>query len=1027
MRHLRRSTCPVLCLFGFLCLVTAQAFFAGPFRTEPAKWMPVFFQQLTPVKSGILFLITGCGLLFACSTHIRKLQIPDPVFSRRVTLFLLTLILVLSVPIKLYDLPRTPLGAYNDEIVKGMQVLKILEGAPFQPFFISNKEFLFFYLLTPFIRFFGPSIGALRILPFLCGIITVLFSWLLFEKLWGRAAAFSGAGFLAVGLWPGQSSHICERLNAVPMFTAATLYFILIAIHTRRIWAWFATGVVMAGGMWTFPSFRMIPAGIFLFLTWTCIAKHLSLKRDTVRMVLFLSVFACLVSAPLKWDPDDTLSTFFSRQEHDFKIARNSEQMLLFGRHLVASVNIDAREDMSFTPQSRPLLWWPLGALFLVGLITVILRMPHLSSVFVLLWLVSALVPAIVSEPFARRLTAFQPAVFGLTGLGTWVMCHAILPFMKHLKTYALIPAGLLILVTGCINFHHFKHVIAPAWSIADEDYWMVQTAIKSQDQFDVFLDQIEEEAELPYRFLTYPRTQNLNHFQPFPPAFSIPFRFEPEKDLLYLFRNIPENTKMITLLTALYPDGVLSLHQTQRYRRGFFSFTLTRESLDASRGIQVLIMPTGSDAVCDNADIHTFTLKTFSFDMNQLNRQHVPLEEPLDWTLSSIFLADRIGRHDFLFKGPDGSELHIDTVIQEPAGKSDAGSIYHVFLTAEPHLVSITFKTFALGQPAVELNMRNMESPSDLDSPPEWTNIPTRSLLRPPAPDELHDPIPVRKADFQYSHSEAKQQYYSVTSQLYDIARIEALPDGRYIANCWHGRCMVILDRQANIIEEWNANILNDPYWQRRFDFDVGLDGTIYLTGDSRNILIAASPGGQLLRTLRVPSDCRAIHIDSSDSALVLYPGGLIRIALADGSVLDRIDPEKTGIDRAMALTTDDSGHIYLADAAFNAVNVFTAEGQYQRSFRVPGPLTDSFGLRFDSSGHLYIPHFENNYTACFSPEGILLTGESEYVCDPLDSRRAPIPRYVFFPDFETLWITNADTIHIMERVGKTPLPFSE
>jgi hypothetical protein len=1018
MRHLSKSTCPVLCLFGLLCLVTAQSLFAGSFRTNPATWMPGFLQQMAPVKAGILFLISGSTCLFMCAQHIRKIRIPDPVFSRSVTLFLLAFILVLSVPIKLYELPRTPLGAYNDEIVKGMQVLKILEGEPFQPFFVSNKEFLFFYLLTPFIRFFGPTIGALRILPFLCGIITVFVSWLLFERLWGRAAAFAGSGFLAVGLWPGQSSHICERLNAVPMFTAATLYFILMAVQTRRVWAWLASGVVMAGGMWTFPSFRMIPAGIFLFLIWSFFTKDLSIRRDAIRIVIFLSIFAVFVSAPLQWDLDETLSTFLSRKEHDFKIASNSEQILIFSRQLLASVTVDAREDMSFTPQSHPLLWWPLGALFLAGLITVILQMPLSSSVFILLWLMSALVPAIVSEPFARRLTAVQPAVFGLTGFGAWVMCHAVLPVIKHFKAFALIPVGSLIIVTGIINFHYFTHVIAPEWSVAAEDYWMVQTAIEFQDRYDVFLDQLEEEAELPYRFLTYPRTQNLRHFQAFPPAFSIPFRFDSEKDLIYLFRNIPENTKMIPLLTALYPDGVLSLHQTDRYRRGFFSFTLARESLETSRGIEISIAPPDPDAVFTDISNRTFSHDTFAVDIQSLIQQDVPLDEPLDWILSGMFLANRLGRHDFLLHGPDNSMFFVDNVFYEPAGISDEGSFYHVFLTDEPHLITLTFSTDAPDQPRVELTMRNMETPSALDTQPVWEIIPSRFLLRPPAPVELTDPIPVQKADFQYAHSEAKQQYHPVTSQLYDIARIEALPDGRFIANCWYLKCMVILDRHATIIEEWNANIGNDPYWQRRFDFDVDSDGTVYLTGDSRNILLAASPDGQLLRTIRVPSDCRVIHIDSSDSALILCRDGLFRIALSDGTVLNRIDLEKTNLDRAMALTTDESGHIYLADPSSNVVRVFTPGGRYQRCFRIPGPLTDSFGIRFDSSGHLYVPHVKKHFTACFSPDGILQTGSAKYMCDPLDSRRVPIPRYVFFPDSETLWITNADTVHIMERV---------
>lgn len=1005
-----------LTLSALAFLLVAQTLLAGPLHTMPLKFSSTFIQQTNPIQTGIVFLVMGCVLILIGSPHLKKFDISEPVFSQRATLIFILLILLLSIPIKLYKLSQTPLGAYNDEIVKGMQAIKILDGAPFQPFFFANKEFLFFYFLAPFVRILGPTIIALRILPFLCGIMTVIFSWLLFDRLWGKMVAFIGAGFLAVGLWPGQSSHICERLNATPMFTAATLYFTLLAIQSKRLWAWVALGLCMAGGMWTFPSFRLIPVAVMLFIFWSIFTGQLSFKRDVFLACLaFLILFICLF-LPFKWNFEAALSAFYSRQGHDFKIVQTSEQVGKYARQLIMSFNVDAREDMSFTSQSRPLLWWPLGAFFLAGLIIVLIRLPHTSSVLVVLWLLSALAPALASEPFARRLTAAQPLVFGLTGLGSQVLFTAVFPSLKRSQLKALAPAGLLVFITGMVNFNYFKNEIAPNWIVANEDFRMVQAAIESYDLYDVFMDKIEEEAELPYRFLTYPQTHDFEYFQPYPPAYSIPFRFKPDKDFIYLFRNIPENALMIPLLTALYPEGELTLHQSERTPRGYYRFFMTREMLEARRGVQLSITVADKEKQQSGEIAQTLSLDTFSIDFDDLFPSRI--DSLLECTVNGLFLADTLGNHDFLYQGPIDSELYIDNQVLAPVKILDEGIVFSVFLTAEPHLITSSFKILPTAAPTTASLSIGCKSNMTLSMESQvWETIPSNLWLQPPALDELEKPIPAARADFQYKFSKSKQSYHPTTSGIYDIARIEALPDGRYIANCWYQRCMVILDKYADVIGEWDANILHDPDWQHRFDFDVAPDGTVYLTGDSRNTLIAASSDGDLLRTLSLPCMSRKIIIESSQTTLVLCPHDLFRIALADGAVLDRIHPEQIVYDRIETLTTDSDGWIYLADINLNVIHVLSSDGRYLKHFRIPGPLTDTFGLRFDANGYLYIPHFTQHYVACFSSDGILQTGEPEYACDPLNSNKTRHPRYIFFPDSDTVWITSADTIFIMEK----------
>ncbi len=1010
----------LLCLTGLIFLLIAQMLFADHLHPLLTNWMLTLIKQSNVITIGIISLVAGCTLIFACFPHIRQIDLSEPSFSPRTTFLLLLVILLLSIPIKLYNLSQIPLGAYNDEIVKGMQAIKIIDGEPFQPFFIANKEFLFFYLLAPFVRVLGPTIIALRLLPFLCGIITVVFSFLLFCRLWGKSVAFVGAGFLAVGLWPGQSSHICERLNAAPMFTAAALYFTLLAIHTKRIWVWIITGICLAGGMWTFPSFRLIPVGVMLFIIWSLITKQLSIKHHSFTIILTFLIFLICLLAPFKWNPDAALSAFYSRQGHDFKIIKNPEQLGRNARQLIISFTIDACEDMSFTSQTRALLWWPLGAFFLAGLIIALIRLPQSSSVFVVLWLLSALVPALASEPFVRRLTAAQPLVFGLTGLGSHVLFNTIFPFLKHSKVKAIVPSSLLIFTAGIVNFHYFKNVLAPDWLVANEDFRMVQTAIESSKEYDVFMDKIEEEAVLPYRFLTYPKTGDFDYFKPYPPAFSIPFRFKPDRDFIYLFRNVIENTQMIPVLTALYPKGELTLHQTERSPRGFYRFFMSRDMLAERQGLQLTISDAETMAQQSEENTLSFPLDTFAFTSSDF--LHSFTDRSQNWTVSGYFLAETLGHHEFLFQGPTNALFYIDNQPVSPTNRLNDGMDYNVFLTAEPHHITTTFNMSPSQQTVttIALSLSHFSKNTLHDELSSWKVIPSNQWLKPPAPDELKKPIPTHKTDFQYAFSDSKQFIRPMTSGIYDLARIESLSDGRYIANCWYNECMIILDAELDVVDEWGVNLLRDPDWRLRFDFDVAPDGTIFLTGDSRNTLLVASQDGHLLRTLSLPCMCRNILIESSQTALVLCPHELYRIALADGTILDKIHPEQITYDRIETLAIDNDGRIYLADNYQNVIHVLSVDGQYLHCFRIPGPLTDTFGLRFDENGYLYIPHFNQNYIACFSSDGILQTGHHDFACDPLNSNRTRHPRYISFPDTDTAWITNADSIFIMKKVEK-------
>ena len=103
----------------------------------------------------VWMLPAGAVMLALAAWHDDSKNDPAPERSTSWQVWLVLMILLMALPMKIYHIQTVPLGYYNDEMAKGMNALRIMHGAAFKPFWVANKEFLYFYLCIPFIWFFG--------------------------------------------------------------------------------------------------------------------------------------------------------------------------------------------------------------------------------------------------------------------------------------------------------------------------------------------------------------------------------------------------------------------------------------------------------------------------------------------------------------------------------------------------------------------------------------------------------------------------------------------------------------------------------------------------------------------------------------------------------------------------------------------------------------------------------------------------------------------------------------------------------
>src|SRR5512139_2699985 len=115
---------------------------------------------------------------------------------------LILLILLLAAALRLVALPNVPLGLQHDEVFHGHDAVTVLLG--YHPlYFTSNagNEPLFIYLMSLTVGLFGHTAWGIRLAAVICGLLTVLFTYLWIRRAHNDRTALIASALLAVSFW----------------------------------------------------------------------------------------------------------------------------------------------------------------------------------------------------------------------------------------------------------------------------------------------------------------------------------------------------------------------------------------------------------------------------------------------------------------------------------------------------------------------------------------------------------------------------------------------------------------------------------------------------------------------------------------------------------------------------------------------------------------------------------------------------------------------------------------------------------
>ncbi len=342
------------------------------------------------------------------------------------------LILLSAAALRLIALDQVPPGLQHDEVIHGHDAITVLLG--YHPlYFTSNagNEPLFIYLMSATLNLLGTNVFGLRIAAVICGLLSVLFSYLWISRAYTRRTAVIAASLIAVNFWPLFLSRVGLRAASLPMMVALTAYLfspILDQKNNRQalVRSSIVAGIALGITLYTYPASRVFPIVFFLF--WLL---HSIFSRKLHKPTLIALIVALIVIAPLAY----TIATLPQGDQRFQQLGGPVQDALHGNLQPVLTYTVQTLGLFTFAGDpiarynipGRPVFDPITGLLFYFGLLFTIKHWRDPRNLFVLLWLPIGLLPSMLSDsaPSFLRASVSLPVTFLFPAIALdWLLSH---------------------------------------------------------------------------------------------------------------------------------------------------------------------------------------------------------------------------------------------------------------------------------------------------------------------------------------------------------------------------------------------------------------------------------------------------------------------------------------------------------------------------------------------------------------------------------------------------------------------------
>ncbi len=255
-----------------------------------------------------VYILMGVAAIYFCIRGQKRgsLNISDT--AARV---IFVVIMAVAAFLRLYRLGDVPLGLQQDEASIGYDAYCLAtygidrNGYHFPIYPITwgcgGGSPLLIYLNVISVSLFGTGIVKLRLIPAICGILTVLLFYLILrlsfeDKDYRNLASLLGAGFLAVCPWHVILSRWSLDCNIMPFNLILAVYLFLLAAKKKSTVIYGLSAAAFAVCMYSYGAATIVVPLFLIMICIYCLAKkQLTVKQLIVSLICFMVVFAPLL------------------------------------------------------------------------------------------------------------------------------------------------------------------------------------------------------------------------------------------------------------------------------------------------------------------------------------------------------------------------------------------------------------------------------------------------------------------------------------------------------------------------------------------------------------------------------------------------------------------------------------------------------------------------------------------------------------------------------------------------------------
>lgn len=365
----------------------------------------------------------------------------------RYELFLFCSVLLLGILVRFYALGSVPAGLNQDEASMGYDAYALLHYGldrngmhnPVQMIaWGSGQNALQAYATMPFIALFDLSVFSIRLVPALFGVFCLMLFYWIARKIAGPKLAVIALFILSISPWHIVLSRWALESNFLPGTILIAMAFLILAQERPRLlylsFAFFALSLYAYSTAYAFVPLFFVIYGVYAlkrkiysFKDWAIACAVFGVAAIPIMLFVIVNLFKLdsidmgLFSVPrMPGEARYTHMTSFFSNEFWLELAKNFRRVIeiLFIQFNDRETQSSVKDIGVFYAFSIPFL-----VLGLIAFVRDLWREDGVSfKVPILLWLIAALVVAVLSWPAVHRMNLVFFPIILLVAYGIYVV-----------------------------------------------------------------------------------------------------------------------------------------------------------------------------------------------------------------------------------------------------------------------------------------------------------------------------------------------------------------------------------------------------------------------------------------------------------------------------------------------------------------------------------------------------------------------------------------------------------------------------